>query len=176
MKTPKNIVPCSMWHLLYLCEHMREDEIAQYMALTGADSYKPEIAANGMFNMGGPRFTLVDDDNLPVVAGGYAEVIPGVWNSWMVGTSEGWEKHWREITRASKWMIEFMFDKMGARRLETMALADRSAACFWYEKSLKMVPEGMRVGFGMNGEDVAFYGRVRPLSVTVEEVNHGQRR
>lgn len=175
MKAPSNIVPCSMWHLLHLCENMRADEIEQYLALTGAERYNPEIAANGMFNMGGHRFTLVGD-RLPVVAGGYCEVIPGVWNSWMVGTDEGWEKHWRSITRASRWMIDFMFNEVGARRIETMALSSRTEACYWYERSLGMVYEGTRSGFGMGGEDVAFYGRKRPQVVTVEEVNNGQRR
>lgn len=173
MKVPSNVVPCSLWHLLFLCERMRADEIEQYMAFTGAERFVPEIAAHGMFSLGGHRCTVVDEKNLPVVAGGYSEVIPGVWNTWMVGSQEGWDKHWRSITRACRWMQHFMFEEVGARRIETMALASRVDACHWYEKSLNMIYEGTRTGFGMGGEDVAFYGRVRPKTLTVEEVNNG---
>lgn len=166
---PSNVIPCTLPHLVYLCGRMREDEIVQYVALTGAEKYDPDVAAVGMFSGNGPRFTMVGKDRMPVVAGGYNEVLPGVWNSWMVGTQDGWDKNWRSITRASRWMIDLMFEHFRARRLETMALADRSAACWWYEKSLGMVYEGTRVGLGVGGEDVACYGRLAPR----KEVSNG---
>lgn len=171
MKTPSNIVPCRLWHLLYLCENMRVDEIEQYMALSGAESFSPEVAAAGFYNTGGPMFSLIGKDGLPVVAGGYFQVVPGVWNSWMVGTKDGWANYWRSITKASRWMMDFMFQDMGARRLETSAITSRAEACWWFVKSLGMAEEGIRVGFGQKGEDVAIYGKLRPA----EEVKDGRR-
>lgn len=165
MKMPSNLVPCTLVHLIYLCQQMRADEIEQYLALTGADRFDPDVCAVGMFQLNGPRFTVVDENNMPIVSGGYSEVLPGVWNSWMVGTSAGWQKHWISITKATKWLVYFMFNNMGARRLETQGLTSRNDACWWYEKSLGMVYEGTRVGLGVNGEDVSFYGRVRPAEV-----------
>jgi len=171
MKTPSYIVPCSLWHLVYLCENMRADEIEQYLALTGAEKFDPAVAALGMGNMAaaGPAFSVVVKDDqgrqLPISAGGYTEVIPGVWSSWMVGTQAGWDKHWRTITKATIWVIDFMFNDMGARRLQTNALASRNEACWWYEKSLKMLPEGVWARFGKNGEDVACFARTAPAPV-----------
>lgn len=168
---PSYVVPCSAWHLVYLVENMRPDEIEQYLALTGADEFKVDVVVAGMLQMmlAGPAFTVLGDDNLPVSAGGYTEAIPGVWSSWMVGSVAGWEKYWRRITIGTRWVIDFMFEAMGARRLQTNALASRTEACWWYEKSLKMVPEGVWSGFGRNGEDVACFARLRPVTVETVE-------
>lgn len=179
MTQPDYIVPCSPWHLLFLCERMRADEIEQYLALTGAAEFKPDVAALGMANMAaaGPSFTIVaeiDGANVPVVSGGFTEVIPGVWSSWMVGSKEGWDLHWRKITKGTLWVFGFMFETMQARRLQTNALASREAACWWYERSLKMQPEGIWARFGRNGEDVACFARLAPAPLNLEAHN-GQR-
>lgn len=176
MKTPSYIVPCSLWHLVYLCENMRSDEIQQYLALTGAETFDPGVAALGMANMmaTGPAFSVVVADaegrQLPVCAGGYTPVIPGVWSSWMVGTQVGWNRSWRTITKATVWAMEFMFNEMGARRLQTNALDSRDEACWWYQKSLRMIPEGVWAKFGKNGEDVACFARTAPNPVEAQVV------
>lgn len=170
MKTaPSYVVPCSAWHILFLVDNMRADEIEQYIALTGAETYRKDVVVSGMLNMmlTGPAFTVVGADGLPVSAGGYTEVIPGVYNSWMVGTQAGWDKYWRRITIGTRWVMDFMFEEMGARRLQTSALVSRDAACWWYQKSLKMVPEGVWVRFGRDGEDVACFARTAPRPVEV---------
>jgi hypothetical protein len=162
-KPPANLIVCKSSHILYLCDRMRDDEIAQYQALvSGQKTFEPDAAALGFMNIPGAiRFTLVDDDSVPICAGGWHEFFPGVWQSWMVGTSEGWAHHWRSITKASRWVMDGLFQQAGARRLQTNALASRTQAIEWYERSLGMTREGTWRGFGTNGEDVALFSRVR---------------
>jgi len=157
-KPPSNLIACSAWHLLYLCERMRPDEIEQYMAFYPAEKFDPEVAAIGFMNTPGMKFTLLGPDNLPACAGGYHEVLPGVWQSWMVGSCDGWKDGWRAITKASRWMMEGLFE-MGARRLQTNALASRTKALEWYERGLKLKREGTWFKYGLQGQDVALYSR-----------------
>lgn len=158
-RPPSNVVPCRNAHLQYLCERMRPDEIEQYVALTGAREYDAEVAARGFMNISGLKFTVLGADCLPVAAGGYEEVSPGVWNSWMVGSMDGWGTSWRSMTKAARWLMDGLFE-MGARRLQTQALASRVQAIDWYERSLGLVREGTLRKLGRNGEDVACFARV----------------
>ncbi len=159
-KPPRGVVECRNAHIVLLCDQMRPDEIQQYLALTGATEYVAEVAARGFINTNGVRFTLVDDENMPCVAGGFEEIIPGVWQSWMVGNLEGWERNWRTITKGCRWVMGGLLE-MGARRLQTSALASRTAAIEWYERGLGMQREGTWRNYGANGEDVACFALVR---------------
>jgi hypothetical protein len=158
-RPPSNVIECRDPHLYYLCERMRPDEIEQYLALTGAAAFVPEVAARGFAAIGGLRFTVLGPDGFPAAAGGYSEVEPGVWQSWMVGSIEGWRTSWRAMTKATLWLMDSLLD-MGARRLETSALASRVAATQWYE-FLGMQYEGTWRRRAANGADVACYARVR---------------
>lgn len=158
-RPPSNVIECRDAHLYWLCERMRPDEIDQYVALTGAEGFDPMIAARGMCNSGGLRFTVLQRDGLPAAAGGYIEVEPGVWQSWMVGTPEGWAEQWRSITKAVRWLMAGLFES-GARRLETSALADRTEAREWYERGLGLQYEGTWRARAHDGRDVVCYSRV----------------
>ena len=161
-RPPENLIACKPSHLLYLCDRMRDDEIEQHRAIVGGGEFNPDAAAIGLMAIPGAiKFTLVDDDSLPLAAGGWHEVFPGVWQSWMVGTQPAWEKHWRSITKGCRWVMDGLFQQAGARRLQTNALASRTQAIEWYERSLGMKREGTWRGFGINGEDVALFSRVR---------------
>ena len=160
-KPPSNIIRCKNVHLQYLCEHAREDEKHQYMVLTNSETYDPDRAAYLFMGKQGPKFTALDDENLPAAAGGYEMIFDGVWASWMVGTKEGWDKHWRSITKGCRWIMDGLFDG-GARRLQTMALANRKQAIQWYIDGLKMNPCGVWKAYGKKGEDVAFFERLHP--------------
>lgn len=159
-KPPSNLVPCRNAHFLYLCDRMRQDEIEQYVVLTAANGYDPEVAARGFMNTPGHKFTMLGPDGLPLCAGGWQEVYPGVWQSWMVGSMDAWDSHWRSITKACRWFMDGLFE-MGARRLQTNALASRTRAIEWYERGLGMSREGTWKKFGVNGEDVACFARIR---------------
>ena len=160
-KPPSNIVRCKNVHIQYLCERMRADEIEQYLALTGHAEYDPEFAAYQFMGLPGHKFTALDSDNMPAAAGGYHEIFPGVWNSWMCGTQAGWDQQWRSITKGCRWLMECIFDG-GARRLQTSALAKRTQAIDWYVHGLKMKPCGVHSAYGINGEDVANFERIHP--------------
>ncbi|MGO1069318.1 hypothetical protein [Lysobacter sp. CA199] len=160
LKPPSNLVECTLRHLIYICDRVRPNERDQFVALGWADDFVPDIVAHGLFGKGGPRFTCLAEDNTPAIAGGYEEIAPDVWQSWMIGTPEGWVEQWRNVTRASKWVMAGLF-RQGARRLQTSCIADRADAIRWYEKSLGLRREGVWRQFGKNGEDVAHFARVR---------------
>lgn len=148
----------SILDLLRLCLNARPDEIEQYEALIG-ETWNAEAVAVDFFNRQGVKFVLLDD-NRPIGAGGYDLVIPGVWHSWMIGTPDNWEHHWRSITKYSRRVMEELFNG-GARRLQTCVLASRAKTCEWYTRGLKMQFEGSMRGFGMNGEDMAMFSRIK---------------
>ena len=154
------LVQPTMLHLLHLCSQARPDEIAQYEALVGR-RWDIDAVAVDHYNRIGVKFALLAPDGMPIAAGGWDPIIPGVWQSWMVGTMDNWDRHWRSLTKATRHVMDVLMDD-GARRLQTNALASRTAACRWYEKGLKMRPEGVMHNFGVNGEAVAMYARTRP--------------
>ncbi|WP_052812276.1 hypothetical protein [Xanthomonas campestris] len=161
---PSNIIQCKTAHLVYLAGNMRATEQEQFLAVTGAKQYDPEMGAHWLINVaarsGGFAFTAVLDDNRPAAAGGFEPISPGVWQSWMVGTEEGWAQQWRSITKASRWTAERIFES-GAHRVQTTALVGRKEAIVWFQRSLGMHPEGIWRAFGANGEDFASFSRLR---------------
>lgn len=159
IKPPSNIIPCRNVHIQYLCDRMRQDEREQYCILSCEDEYNADRAAAYFMTLPGHKFTALGNDGLPAAAGGYQEIYPGVWQSWMVGTEEGWKEQWRSITKGCRWLADFLFAH-GARRLQTNCLAHRSQAIAWYTNGLKMRPEGLKKRYGRNGEDLAEFARV----------------
>lgn len=157
---PSNVIECRDSHLYYLCERMRPDEIEQFVALVGLERYDWQLAARNFASKPGMKFTLLDNAGLPAAAGGYEEVAPGVWQSWMVGTPEGWAEQWRSMTKAVRWLMAGMFE-MGARRLQTNCIASRTKAMEWYERGLGLQLEGTWRKFASNGDDVACYAKIR---------------
>lgn len=145
--------------LMMLAERARPDEIAQYEALVGRQWDRDEVAV-GHYNRDGVKFLLTTPDGSPVCAGGWDLIGPDVWQSWMVGTMDDWRAHWRAITKGSRIVMKGLFDA-GARRLQTNALASRVEACEWYTRALLMQREGTMRGYGVNGEDVAMFARLK---------------
>lgn len=164
LELPARCGTTKLWMLEYICERMRPDEVEQYLAITGADEYRPAIAAAAFAaNVNnGISVCHLDEEGKPTCAGGYAPdpYMPGVWQSWMCGTPEGWEKHWRTITKATKWGIQQLLDG-GARRLETNVLASREHAIQWYEQSLGMKYEGVRREYTADGGDIKLFSITR---------------
>lgn len=149
--------------LMMLSGEARPDEIEQYEAIVGR-AWDRDTVAVGHYNRDGVKFLLADAaTGQPVCAGGWDPAGPDVWQSWMVGTMTNWDQHWRSITKASRLVMQRLFDA-GARRLQTNALASRVAACRWYERGLLMQREGVMRGYGVNGEDVAMFARLRPAT------------
>ena len=156
------LVQPALIDLLSLCNDARQDEIEQYEALIGP--WDPEVAAIAFFQRPGIKFGLVNDEGAVVCAGGWEEQIPGVWQSWMVGTDTYWKKYWRSITKASRLVMRGLLKDESVRRLQTSALANRSSACEWYARGLKMTYESTCKNFGFNGEDMDVYVRFKEPS------------
>lgn len=150
----------TMRDLLYLCQSIRPDERRQWELLHGA-KWDVADAAHGFFNRAGVMFALKDDSSsLPIVAGGWHEYQPGVWDSWMIGTPGGWAMRWRSITKACRKVMDKLMER-GARRLETVSIASRTEACDWYVRGLLMHHEATFAQYATNGEDAVLYARVR---------------
>lgn len=133
-KAPSNLVHCDPWHIAYLAELARPDEIAQFQALGESGSL-----ADYCNSRQGPKFTVLAN-GMPIAAGGYFLVDDRVYQSWMIGTMDGWRDHWRSITKAVRWLIEAMLETC-ADRLETYVLSSRTKAIEWYERALGFVRE-----------------------------------
>jgi hypothetical protein len=156
-RPPSNVVHCQPEHVMYLAAHMRPDEIEQWLAFTGKPEYRPREFAAFCYHKKGPCYTVLDNNGLPAAAGGYFYIAPGVWQSWMAGTMHGWATHWRSITKAVRWLMESMF-KIGAKRLETYVLSNRTRAIEWYTRALGMACDRPLPGYA-NGLDAGLYFR-----------------
>lgn len=163
-RLPRNVVPCRPLHLVVLADILRHEEQRQFRAVLGGTAYSPDTAAHALVNAWATSspyaLTVLRADGTPAAAGGFEPVGPGIWQSWMVGTEQGWAEQWRAMTKASRWLIDQLFEA-GARRLQVNALADRLAAIEWFERSLGMQDEGVWSGQGANGEDIAHFSRMR---------------
>ena len=157
---PASVITPSLTVLTYLCERARPDEVEQFELLTHAE-YDPEAAAVAFWRAGKWALAVAHPNGEPAAAGGYEQVQPGVWQSWMVGTVKGWDEMWIDIHRATRFLTEALVDSGLARRLQTNALAKRTEALKWYGR-LGLEYEGTMRGLAANGEDVAFFGRAVP--------------
>jgi hypothetical protein len=146
-----------------LCHGMRPDEIDQWLALSGLPHYDADQAGRAIIATLGPfASVLVDRERKPIVVGGFVEERRGVFQTWMVGTPDGWATYWREITRWSRRAMDAMFRDHGAHRIQTHALASRTAAHEWYERGLGMTREGTLRRYFANGADAVVYSKVNP--------------
>lgn len=146
--------------LAYLARHMRPDEIEQDLAFSGEAEFSPEAAARRMINAEGPKFVIVAE-GLPVVAGGFVFVRPGVWQGWQAGTIEGWDKHWRTITKATRKLNDRMLADPAVHRLQLCALAGRELAFEWYERSLRYQREATLSRYCASGADAVMFSRIK---------------
>lgn len=144
----------------YLAARMRPDEIEQYCAFTGADSYSPNAAATSYVMSAGLAYALVGRDGLPVAVGWFEQLRPGVWSTTGIGTMGGWAKHWRAITKESRRRMQALFDN-GAHRIQIISLASRTAAHGWYERGLGMQCEGVLRGYAANGADAVIHAKTK---------------
>lgn len=146
--------------LAYLARRMRPDEIEQDLAMTGATEYDPESAIIKMAAVPGPKFVILAD-NVPVVAGGFWQVRPGVWEGWQLGTMDGWEKHWRSITKVTRRLNDRMLALPDVHRLQLIGLAGREKTFEWYERSLAYTREATLRGYCANGADAVMFSRTK---------------
>lgn len=155
------VVPPLVADFVRLSRRMRADEVEQFLALTGMTVYEPEIASRMFLATPGLSYALVDADDNAIAVSGCEEVRPLVWQTWMVGTDEGWASHWRGITKFCRRQMDTMFANGQAHRFQTYALASRVRAHEWYARGLQMEYEGTFRKFFANGADAVCYARVK---------------
>lgn len=154
------VIQPNLMDLMILCNKPRRDDVEQYIELTG-EEWDVDKVATDLYTRTGFKFVLLDNNAAPIVGMGMDPVIPGVWQTWMVGSYEAWAKHWKAITKDCRKIINTLIQEEGVRRIQTMALASRVDTCKWYEKALRMELESVAKGFGITGQDVACYVRLR---------------
>lgn len=144
----------------YIAANLRPDEIEQYLALTGLPEYVPDVAARSLVASPGSQFVMVSRDSLPVLVGGFCPVRAGVYEGWLAGTTQGWSNHWRAMTKVCRGLMDDLLAN-GAHRIETFALASRTQAHAWYERSLLMQREGVLRGYFADGQDAVVFARIK---------------
>lgn len=156
--------------LAWLAVNMRDDEKAQWVAMTGAD-YDADLAARGFAAIAGPAWCLYDDaTRMPLAVAGLEPQRPGVYRAWMAATPGAWVTHWRTITKVCRRTFDAMLRDGSARRIETVALASRRAAHAWYDRGLGQRYEGTLDYFYADGQPAVIYARTRAHL----EATHGQ--
>ena len=153
--------PATLLDIWLLCKDLRPDDIEHYMAMSFDNQWDFERAAIAFHARPGFKFCLEAEDGRPLAVAGWAEQAPGTFDGWMVSTPETWDDAGKRLTRACRWGIRYMFEVIGARRLQLETLESREMACEWYERGLKMLPERVRYGYGRNGENVACFYKLR---------------
>lgn len=141
----------------YITKRMRPDEIAQFLAMSGLSTYDPDLAARAYAMTGGPTFALIDADNRPIILGGFAPKRRGVFEAWLAGSMEAWERHWYRITRECMRQIDTLLT-VNAHRVEVCALASRTETHDWYER-IGFKREGTLTGYCADGQDAIMFAR-----------------
>lgn len=148
--------------LCWLALNMREDEKDQWCALTNSDGYDPDMCARGLIAIPGPCWALIDtESNQAIVAGGFEPIRPMVWQTWMAGTDQAWEKHWRRITKETRLLMDGLFAEGVAHRIQCYGLASRTAAHEWYARGMRLKFEGVHSKLYADGRDAVCYARVK---------------
>ena len=159
MNVIENIFVLDVYHISL---NMREDEIEQYLAITGLDNYDPDVCTRTVLGMMGEiRFCLFDDDGQAYCIGGYLEISPKVFQTWMMGTNEGWEKHWRSITKFSRRTMDALLESDRCNRIQCTSLSTREFTHNWYKRGLGMKYESLIQKYYADGRDAVCYVRIK---------------
>jgi hypothetical protein len=153
------IVSPTMLDILQICHDARAEEMDQYEATTGLVWHDDDVA-NYLYSKEGVKFSIIVDD-IAVSVGGWEPLVSGVWQAWMIGTTDNWAKYWRTITKETRKIVAAMFTETETRRLQIPVLASRVKACEWFVRGLKFEYEGTMKQYGVSGEDVAMYVKFR---------------
>lgn len=150
-----------MLDIWIMCNSLRPDDVEHYMAFSFLPEWDFEAAASEFHSRPGLKFCYQSDSGYPLAVMGFTPMTRGCVDAWMCSPLSTWESCSFGLTRAARWAMACMFDKAGVRRIQTETITSRESACEWYERGLKMKPEGVKPSFGRNGESVACFSRLR---------------
>lgn len=147
-----------------VCIKMPIDEQQQLEALTG-EKYDIDRAAVGNYSVPGPKWVVKADDE-PICIGGFVPQRPGVYRDFMLTTPDAWNRHWFEVTRTARRIMDAMFKSNTAHRLECICpfkrLQLRPEIERWY-KVLDYTRDGVMPGYCATGADAIMFSRVRHI-------------
>jgi hypothetical protein len=155
---PLRFTHAKNWHIQYLAERLRPDEMAEYAAFFDGEDFDADLVARGFMNLPGDKFCVFGQDGQPAVVGGGYKVRGGVYKLWMIGSTLGWSTEWKAITRAAAWFVGHL--SKVATRIEVCTTADRTRACQWYERALGMHREATLMRAGSRGENLVIYAKL----------------
>lgn len=152
----------SVEDIFIVAKNMRQDEIDQYLSITGYDEYDPNDFTRSVLDcMGEIRFCLYDNDSMPYCVGGLIQVRPKVWQTWMAGTQEGWDKNWRSITKLSRRAIDDLLKSNLCNRVQCYSLHSRHKTHEWYRRGLGMDFESINHKFFADGQNAACHVKIK---------------
>lgn len=140
---------------------MREDERAQWCAITGRDAYDANTAAYTFVTTPGPQWCLYGDDNLPLVIGGFEPIGPGMAQGWLACGAAAWDAHWRPLTRFFRRVIDGQLRDGSLRRVQLVALQSRASTHAWYERALGFKREAVLDSYFTDGQDGVLFAKTR---------------
>lgn len=138
---------------LYVCSDLRPDDTEQ-IAKFGMDVSLDALAVT-CYQLIGPKWTFEDDEGKALVIGGLIPQRAGVANSWFLASNHAWTTAPRQITAMAVDRVNWAHEN-GIHRVETLCLASRTKARYWYEK-VGLRFEATLKGFCVNGENAVSY-------------------
>lgn len=145
----------------YVALHMREDERAQWCAITGRAEYDANDAARTFVGTAGPQWCMRDADGMPLVIGGLEPIGPGAAQAWLACGAAGWDAHWRPLTRFCRRLVDGLLRDGTLRRVQVVALTTRPGAHEWYGRALGFKHEGILDSYFTDGRDGVMFARTR---------------
>jgi hypothetical protein len=67
---PLRFTHAKNWHIQYLAERLRPDEMAEYAAFFDGEDFDADLVARGFMNLPGDKFCVFGQDGQPAVVGG----------------------------------------------------------------------------------------------------------
>lgn len=144
----------------YVAARMRDDERAQFCAMTGRPEYDSDLCARSAAGAAGPAWVYLDASDAPVLIGGFEPQRNGVYEGWHMAVTGAWEIHGHAFSRISIRLMRQLFAN-GAHRVQTCALRSRTQAHRWYE-AIGMHNEGLQARYFADGQDGVMFARVTP--------------
>lgn len=152
----------SVEDFLEVASNMRQDEIDQYLSITGYSVYNPQdFVASVLDCLGEIRFGLYDNSGNPYCVGGLIQVRHKVWQTWMAGTPEGWDKNWRSITKLSRRAIDDLLKSDLCNRVQCYSLHSRHKTHEWYVRGLGLELESINRKFFADGQNAACHVKIK---------------
>ena len=148
----------SMAECIYVCTNMRDDDFKETSSLTFANT-REEMAME-LMKQGGESYTISNREGTPVLIGGAYYQNAGVATIWLFATTKISHRDWWVTTKFITGLIDLMFEKEVAHRVQALSIGWRHVAHKWLQK-IGLEKEGHLKGFSADGYDVLILGKTK---------------